>query len=181
MSSLRLAEAFLRAAAPEGHEPLSDLPALRRHMTEVHGFAAADLIPRGVLLRMHDQDHYSGHGDPHERTGEDAWQHSGDAAHSPGFIAGRQRVVTGMLHYDPHVREVLPLHMMSHHGWSAGEVREAMEWPEAANALPGHHDAEHSIPMHEHVAVPHAHEDVSHQWPPPQPDETDLWDEFGRD
>jgi hypothetical protein len=79
-----------------------------------------------------------------------------------------------MLRYTPHVREVLPLHMISHHGWTPAEVNEALEWPEAANALPGHHDREHAMfgdfpPEHR---IPHAHEDVSFDldapaWEPP--------------
>jgi hypothetical protein len=66
------------------------------------------------------------------------------------------------LGYDPHVREVLPLHMMSHHGWTAGDVKDALEWPERANVLPGHHDAAHATAYAEHIPVPHAHRDVSH-------------------
>lgn len=97
----------------------------------------------------------------------------------PAVLARLRR--ESMLHYDPHVREVLPLHMMSHHGWTPAEVREALEWPEAANALPRHHDAEHAQyadPPAEH-RIPHAHEDVSYSpdepgWTPPPVTGTDT-------
>jgi hypothetical protein len=141
-------------------------------MRDDHGLSTAHMIPQRTLTSLHEEEHAERDSQP--------WYGSPDASSNTGFIANRWNVVTSMLHYDPHTREVLPLHMMSHHGWSADEVREATEWPEAANVLPRHHDAEHSVPRHEHVAVPHAHEDVSHQWPPPEPDETDPWDEFGR-
>lgn len=88
----------------------------------------------------------------------------------PAVLAAVRR--EAMLHYTPHVREVLPLHMMSHHGWSPAEVREALEWPEAANALPHHHEAEHVDEAYLPHRIPHAHEDVSHdldapEWTPP--------------
>lgn len=86
--------------------------------------------------------------------------------------------------YSPHEREVLPLHMMSHHGWTPGEVREAMQWPEGASVLPRHHDAEHAQfgTAIQYLHVPHAHADLSHgdpgapAWrPPPVPDAPPDW------
>lgn len=90
--------------------------------------------------------------------------------------------------YTPHEREVLPLHMMSHHGWTRGEAREAMEWPEAANVLPSHHDAEHAQygTAIQQLHIPHAHADLSHDltsggsappaWMPPEvPDAPPDW------
>jgi hypothetical protein len=81
MSSLRLAQAFVRAASPEGHDPLSGLPSLREHMRDAHGLDTAGMLPLRVLLHMHEDDHA---GDPRE-----AWHGSGDAARSPGFVAVR--------------------------------------------------------------------------------------------
>lgn len=80
MSSLRLAWAFTRAAAPEGHEALEDLASLREHMREAHGLDAAGMLPLRVLLGMHEQDH---------EGAEPEWGGSPDASRSPGFVAGR--------------------------------------------------------------------------------------------
>lgn len=96
----------------------------------------------------------------------------------PGVLAKLRR--EAILRYTPHVREVLPLHMMSHHGWSPAEVREALEWPEGANALPAHHDREHAPVYAEHLHLPHKHEDVTHsvgEEPPPDAfsDEDRRW------
>ena len=77
-NSLRLAEAFLRAAAPEGHEPLRDLAELRGHMNGVHGLDVAGMLPQRVLLRLHEKEH----ADPGS-----SWHGSPDAASNIRFIA----------------------------------------------------------------------------------------------
>jgi hypothetical protein len=80
MTSLRLAEAFIRTAAPEGHEPLRDLAELRAHMDNVHQLGVAGMLPLHVLMHMHEKDH----GD-HEQE----WRGSPDASRSPRFTAVR--------------------------------------------------------------------------------------------
>lgn len=75
--SLRLAEAFLRATAHEGHQ-IRDLASLRAHMSGEHGLGVAGMLPQKVLLNLHEKDH----------TGTD-WHGSPDASRSPGFTASR--------------------------------------------------------------------------------------------
>lgn len=80
MNSLRLAEAFTRAAAPEGHKPLRTLEDLRSHMYGTHNWDVAYLLPQRVLLHLHEKEH-AGH--------EDEWHGSPDASRIPGFTAVR--------------------------------------------------------------------------------------------
>lgn len=84
--SLRLAQAFLRAAAPDGHGPVTDPASLRAHMAGEHGFDAAGMLPLRVLLSLHDKEH-AGH--------EDTWGGSADASRSPGFVAMRRSAADG--------------------------------------------------------------------------------------
>lgn len=81
MNSLRLAEAIIRAAAPEGHEPLRSLEDLRGHMYGTHNLDVAYMLPQGVLLHLHDKEH-----------AEPEWHGSPDASRSPGFTARRRAV-----------------------------------------------------------------------------------------
>jgi hypothetical protein len=90
--SLRLAEAFLRTAVPEGHEPLRTLQELREHMDGPHDLGVASYLPQRVLMSMHEESHRDlvhPHGRPpgEPRDEDDSW--TADAAHSPGFIARR--------------------------------------------------------------------------------------------
>lgn len=78
--SLRLAEAFTRAATPEGHEPLHSLEDLRGHMYGTHNQDVAYLLPLRTLLHLHEQDHAAA--DPQ-------WDGSADASRSPRFTARR--------------------------------------------------------------------------------------------
>jgi hypothetical protein len=83
--SLRLAEAFTRAAAPEGHEPLRNLEDLRGHMYGAHNWDVAYILPLRTLLRLHEKEH----GD-HEQE----WHGSPDASRSSGFTARRKMAGT---------------------------------------------------------------------------------------
>jgi hypothetical protein len=74
--SLRLAEAFIRTAVPEGHEPLRSLEDLRGHMYGTHNWDVAYMLPQRVLLHLHDKEH-----------AEPEWHGSPDASRSPGFTA----------------------------------------------------------------------------------------------
>lgn len=56
MSSLRLAEAFIRAASPEGHQ-IRSLQDLRDHMSGAHDLDVAHMLPQAVLMGLHEQDH----------------------------------------------------------------------------------------------------------------------------
>lgn len=85
--SLRLTQAFIRAASPEGHPPLGSLSELRQHMAGTHGFDAAGIMPLRVLMHVHEKDHEDGPGQ---------WNGSADSSGNPGFIARRRSVITGM-------------------------------------------------------------------------------------
>jgi hypothetical protein len=56
VSSLRLAEAFIRAASPDGHQ-IRSLQDLRDHMAGTHGLDVAHMLPQRVLMSMHEKDH----------------------------------------------------------------------------------------------------------------------------
>jgi hypothetical protein len=56
VTSLRLAEAFTRAATPEGHQ-IRSLQDLREHMSGAHDLDVAHMLPQRVLMSMHEQDH----------------------------------------------------------------------------------------------------------------------------
>ena len=77
MTSLRLAEALLRAVAHEGHQ-IRDLDSLRAHMSGEHGLDVAGMLPQKVLLNLHEKDH----------SGTE-WHGSSDASRSPGYVAAR--------------------------------------------------------------------------------------------
>ena len=92
--SLRLTEAFLRTAVPEGHEPIRTLQELREHMDGPHEFGVARYLPQSILMSMHEESHRDlmyPHGrpaqEPRDPDDDDWW--TADAAHSPGFIARR--------------------------------------------------------------------------------------------
>lgn len=77
MTSLRLAEALLRATAHDGHV-IRSLDDLRGHMLGEHGLGVAGMLPQKVLLNLHEKDH----------SGTD-WHGSPDASRSPGFTASQ--------------------------------------------------------------------------------------------
>lgn len=85
MNSLRLAEAIIRAAAPEGHEPLHSLEELRGHMHGTHNWDVAYLLPQKVLMHLHEKEHSDHEGE---------WQGSADSSRSPGFTARRKMAGT---------------------------------------------------------------------------------------
>jgi len=79
MTSLRLAEAFIRTAVPEGHEPLRDLAELRAHMDGTHQLGVAGMLPLHVLMHLHEQEH-----------AEPGWHGSPDSSRSSEFTARRR-------------------------------------------------------------------------------------------
>jgi hypothetical protein len=82
-TSLRLAEALIRTAVPEGHEPLRDLAELRAHLDGAHRLGVAGMLPMHVLMHMHEEDHSGA---------EPEWHGSPDSSRGPGFIARRTRM-----------------------------------------------------------------------------------------
>jgi hypothetical protein len=86
MTSLRLAEAFIRTAVPEGHEPLRDLAELRAHMDGTHQLGVAGMLPLQVLMHLHENVHQD----------EPEWHGSPDSSRSSGFTARRRHVASEM-------------------------------------------------------------------------------------
>jgi hypothetical protein len=82
-TSLRLAEALIRTAVPEGHEPLRDLAELRAHMDGAHQLGVAGMLPLHVLMHMHEQEH-----------AEPQWHGSPDSSRSGEFTARRKMAGT---------------------------------------------------------------------------------------
>jgi len=93
--SLRLAEALIRTAVPEGHEPLRDLAELRAHMDGTHQLGVAGMLPLHVLMHMHEEEH-----------AEPQWHGSPDSSRSTEFTARRKTMAGRWMGEDEHMEGI---------------------------------------------------------------------------